>query len=410
MITLLDMFENVRTMLQFRGLSTDLVGARLERAANIDDLRLMAKSNLPGGVFDYIDGAAEDEQALVRSIRAFDEVLFRPRVLRDMTSVDTTTTLLGKTIPFPFALSPTGFTRIADPQGELAVARVAAGRGLPYTLSTLGTRSIEEVASVSTGPKWFQVYVWKDRGLVKEMIARAEAAGYEAIMITVDFATLGRRERDIRRGFTLPPKLGLDTIVDGVLHPRWTWQFARSEPIKFANVTGTGSGRDGTDAIALGPYVNEQLDPSLSWSDIQVFRETWDKPIIVKGIQDVDDARMAADMGIEAVALSNHGGRQLDGSPAPFELLPATLDEVGGTTEVLVDGGIRRGADIVKAVAMGATACMGGRAYLYGLGAAGERGVEKALGLLHDEFDRTMKLIGAASVSELGPDYLRPSS
>jgi len=367
----------------------------------------MAKRNLPGGVFDYIDGAAEDEEALARSIRVFDDVLFRPRVLRDMSSVDMSTTLLGKKIPFPLALSPTGFGRIADSQGELAVARSAARLGLPYTLSTLGTRSIEEVAEVSDGPKWFQVYVWKDRGIVKEMISRAEAAGYETIVITVDFATLGRRERDIRRGFTLPPKLGLGTIADGIMHPRWTLDFATSDPIRFANVAGTGDGRDGTDAIALGPYVAEQLDPSLSWKDLEVFRDLWPGTIMVKGVQDIEDARIAANMGIDAVALSNHGGRQLDSSPAPFELLPAAVDAVGDRVELLVDGGIRRGADIVKAVSLGATACMAGRAYLYGLGAGGERGVDKALGFLRDEFERTMKLIGAASVSELGPDFIQ---
>ena len=198
------MFENLRDTMQFRKSTLDGVERKLERAANIDDLRLLAKRNLPGGVFDYIDGAAEDEEALARSIRVFDDVLFRPRVLRDMSSVNLSTTLLGKKIPLPLALSPTGFGRISDSQGELAVARAAARLGVPYTLSTLGTRSIEEVAEVSDGPKWFQVYVWKDRGLVKEMINRAETAGYEAIVITVDFATLGRRERDIRRGFTLP--------------------------------------------------------------------------------------------------------------------------------------------------------------------------------------------------------------
>ncbi len=403
------MLENLRDTLKFRKVTFDTVERKLDRAANIDDLRVIAKRNLPGGVFDYIDGAAENEEALARSIRVFEDVLFRPRVLRDMSSVDLSTTLLGKLIPFPLALSPTGFGRISDSQGELSVARSAARMGVPYTLSTLGTRSIEEIAAVSDGPKWFQVYVWKDRGLVKEMINRAGAAGYETIMITVDFATLGRRERDIRRGFTLPPKLGLDTIVDGIMHPRWTMDFATSDPIRFANVTGAGDEKDGTDAVALGPYVAEQLDASLSWSDLEVFRDMWPGTLMIKGVQDVEDARIAADLGIDAVALSNHGGRQLDSSPAPFELLPATVDAVGDRIEILVDGGVRRGADIAKAVSLGATACMVGRPYLYGLGAGGERGVDKALGFLHDEFERTMKLIGAASVAELGPDFVQPA-
>ena len=403
------MLENLREIVKFQKPTLDGVERKLARAANIDDLRLIAKGNLPGGVFDYIDGAAEDEEALARSIRVFEDVLFRPRVLRDMSSVDLSTTLLGKKIPFPLALSPTGFGRISDSQGELAVARSAARMGLPYTLSTMGTRSIEEVAVVSDGPKWFQVYVWKDRGLVKEMINRAGAAGYETIMITVDFATLGRRERDIRRGFTLPPKLGLGTILDGIKHPRWTKDFATSDPIRFANVTGAGDDKDGTDAMALGPYVDEQLDASLSWSDLEIFRDIWPGTMMIKGVQDVEDARIAADLGIEAVALSNHGGRQLDSSPAPFELLPETVDAVGDRIEILVDGGVRRGADIVKAVSLGATACMAGRPYLYGLGAGGERGVDKALGFLHDEFERTMKLIGAASVAELGPEFVQPA-
>lgn len=404
------MLENLRETLQFRKFNLDGIERRLERAANIDDLRLLAKKNLPGGVFDYIDGAAEDELALDRSLRAFDDVLFRARVLRDMTQVDTSTTLMGKQIPMPFALSPTGFTRMADSQGELAVARAAARRGFPYTLSTMGTRSIEEVAAVSDGPKWFQVYVWKDRGLVNEMIARAAQAGYESIMITVDFATLGRRERDVRRGFTMPPKLGLDTIIDGILHPRWTWDFARSQEIRFANVSSSeldDDARNGTNAVELGPFIADQLDASLSWADVEHFREIWPGTVMIKGVQDVADAKIAADMGIESVALSNHGGRQLDAAPAPFELLAETVDAVGDRTEVLVDGGVRRGADIVKALCMGATACMGGRSYLYGLGAGGERGVDKALGFLYDEFVRTMKLIGASSVAELGPHYLR---
>lgn len=397
------MIETLRSVLQFRELELDPVARRLATAANVSDLRRIAKRRLPGGVFDYIDGGAEDERTLARNSGAFAGITFRPRVLRDVSQVDTSTTLLGKQLPLPLALSPTGFTRIADPEGELAVARAAERAGLPYTLSTLGTRSIEEVAAVSDGVKWFQVYVWRDRVLVKEMIDRAAASGYEALVLTVDTAVLGRRERDVRRGFSLPPKIGLDTLIDGALHPGWTWDFVRAEPIRFANVTGAGVG-DGSSAVSLAEYVNSQFDPELSWHDIEWLRGCWDGPIIIKGIQSVDDAVQAADLGIEAVALSNHGGRQLDSAPSPIELVAPVVHAVGDRTEVICDGGVRRGSDIVKAVALGAKACMAGRAYLYGLGAGGERGVDHVLKLLNDDVRRTMALVGVRTVTELSRD------
>lgn len=394
------MIETLRSVLQFRELELDPVARRLATAADVSDLRRIAKRRLPGGVFDYIDGGAEDERTLARNSGAFANITFRPRVLRDVSQVDTSTTLLGKPLPLPLALSPTGFTRIADPQGELAVARAAERAGLPYTLSTLGTRSIEEVASVSDGVKWFQVYVWRDRGLVKEMIDRAAASGYEALVLTVDTAVLGRRERDVRRGFSLPPKIGLDTLIDGALHPGWTWDFVRAEPIRFANVAGAEVG-DGSSAVSLADYVSSQFDPELSWADIDWLRDHWDGPIVIKGIQSVEDAVQAADLGIEAVALSNHGGRQLDSAPSPIELVAPVVDAVGDRTEVLCDGGVRRGSDIVKAVALGAKACMAGRAYLYGLGAGGERGVDHVLKLLSQDVRRTMALVGTRTVADL---------
>jgi L-lactate dehydrogenase (cytochrome) len=270
----------------------------------------------------------------------------------------------------------------------------------------MATRSVEEVAAVSDGPKWFQVYVWRDRALVKDLLARAAASGYEAIMITVDTAVLGRRERDVRHGFTLPPKIGPRTVIDGMLHPAWTWNFVRAEPITFANATGTSAG-DGSTAVSLADYINGQFDPSLSWRDLDWFRAEWDGPIVLKGVQTADDARTAAAAGVEAIALSNHGGRQLDGAPVPVEHLAEVIDTVGDQVEILCDGGIRRGSDIVKALALGARACMIGRAYLYGLGAAGERGVDGVLGLLADDMRRTMALLGRRSVAELGPDIVR---
>ena len=272
---------------------------------------------------------------------------------------------------------------------------------MPYTLSTLATRSIEEVGAVSDGPKWFQVYVWRDRGLVREMIERAAAEGFEALVITVDTAVLGKRDRDVRRGFSLPPKIGLSTFVDGAIHPGWTWDFVRSEPIRFANVTGREA-RDGSTAVALADYINDQFDPSLSWRDLDWIRAVWGGPIVLKGIQTVDDAVLAADAGVEAIALSNHGGRQLDTAPATLDLVAPVVDEVGDRLEVICDGGVRRGSDIVKAVALGARACMAGRAYLYGLAAGGERGVDHVLDMFARDVRRTMALLGAPTITDLG--------
>jgi L-lactate dehydrogenase (cytochrome) len=400
------MIKTLRSVLQFRPVELDPVERRLRRAASVRDLRLIARKRLPRGVFDYIDGGAEDELTLRRNAEAFRRLEFRPRVLCDVGTIDTSTTLLGRPLPVPLVLAPTGFTRIASPGGELDVARAAARAQLPYTLSTMGTRSIEEVAAVSSGRKWFQVYVWRDRGLVKEMLGRAAAAGYEAIVITVDTAVLGRRERDVRHGFTLPPRLGPGTILDGALHPGWTWDFVRAEPITFANITGPGV-PDGAEAVNLAEYTNGQFDPALSWRDLDWFRAAWDGPIVLKGIQTVADARLAADAGVEAIALSNHGGRQLDGSPPPAELIAPVADAIGDRAEIICDGGIRRGSDIVKAVALGARACMIGRAYLYGLGAAGERGVDHVLALLDSDIRRTMALTGRRRISELGTDLVQ---
>jgi len=397
------MLDSLRSVLRMRPIELDATTRRLRTAASVDDLRAISRRRLPRGVFDYVDGGAEDERSLRRNCQAFADRTFSPRVLRDVGTVDTSTTLLGSPLPIPLALAPTGFTRAVDPDGELAVARAAHRAGLPYTLSTLSTRSIEEVAATGAGRHWFQVYVWRDRGLVKDMIDRASSAGYEALVLTVDTAVLGRRERDVRRGFTLPPKIGLGTLVDGALHPGWTWRFVRSDPIRFANVVASSSAgvADGSDAVTLADFVNSQFDPTMSWDDIAWLRSVWDGPIILKGIQRVADAVIAADEGIEAIALSNHGGRQLDSAPAIVDLVAPVVDAVGDRSEIICDGGVRRGSDIVKAVALGARACLVGRAYLYGLGAAGERGVDHVLGLLSDDVARTMALVGAATIDEL---------
>lgn len=413
------MFESVKSVLQFRRFERNSAQRRLNKSANIEDLRKICKRRLPAGVFGYIDGAAEDERTLQKNCAVYSDVVFKPRVLRNVDNINLSTSVLGVPVPFPLIISPTGFTRIAHPLGEIAIARAAAREQIPFTLSTMATRSIEEIAALSSsvlsGPEnqipsparnWFQVYVWKDRGLMKDLLARAQDAEFEAIMITVDTAVLGRRERDVRRGFTLPPKIGIDTLFDGIRHPAWTFQLLRNDPIRFANVIGSGT-EDGSSAITLADHVNAQFDQSLSWSDIEWFRNEWNGPIVLKGIQSEEDAKIAVSHGIEAIALSNHGGRQLDDAPTPLELVEPVTQLVGGEIEVYCDGGVRRGSDIIKAIALGATACMAGRPTLYGLGAAGERGVDWVLNFLREGMERTMALIGVKNVSDLSQDQIR---
>ncbi len=399
------LLDTLRSVIRFRRFELDPVARRLARSASVGDLRRIAKRRLPRGVFDYIDGGAEDEITAERNVEAFRRIEFRPRVLRNVSEVDASATILGRHLPLPLILSPTGFARMANSQGELAVARAAARAGLPYVLSSLSTRSIEEVRAVSTGDLWFQVYVWRDKELLAGMLQRATAAEYSAIVITVDTPVLGRRERDLRRGFTLPPKIGLDTILDGALHPGWTWDFVRGGPISFANVVGKSVG-EGSDPVALADYMNSQFDPSLAWSDVEWFRERWTGKIVLKGIQTVEDARLAAEHGVDAIALSNHGGRQLDGAPPPIELVAPVRDAVGEALEIYCDGGVRRGSDVVKALALGADAAMTGRAYLYGLAAGGERGVDHVLGLLDEGVRQTLVLTGSRSLDDLGPELV----
>lgn len=394
------MIETFRSVVQFRELELDPVARRLSTVANVEDLRAIAKKRLPSGVFDYIDGGADDELTLGENTSAFQKLRFEPRVLRDMSNLDTSTTIFGTKMAMPILLAPTGFGRIAHSQGELAVARAAARAGLPYGLSTMATRSIEEVAAVSDGPKWFQVYVWKDRGLVQEMVERAAAAGYEGLYLTVDTATLGRRERDVRRGFTLPPKIGLDTIVDGIKHPAWTKDFLSNDPITFANVVGMHD-VDGTSAVSLAEHMHAQFDSALSWDDLAWLQSIWDGPIVVKGIQTVADAELAVKAGASGISLSNHGGRQLDGAPTPIELVEPVAQAVGGQTVIICDGGIRRGSDVVKALALGADAVSIGRPYFYALGAAGERGVDFVLDFFADGLERTMALTGCRTISDI---------
>ncbi len=399
--------RSIRSVVRFRKFELNRTNRLLRKVANVDDLRSLAKRRLPAGVFDYIDGGAEDEITLRNNVDAYRNVSFKPRVLRDMTHVDTSTSLFGRRLAFPLVLAPTGFTRIAHSEGELAVVRAATRAGIPFTLSTMATRSIEECASVAESDTrlWFQIYTWRDRSVVKNLVERAEAAGFEAVCLTVDTAVLGRRERDVRRGFTLPPEVGLGTIIDGLKNPGWTWDFLKADPIRFANVEGI-TAIDGSTAVDLAEHMKSQFDPGLSWSDVEWLRSIWKGPILIKGIQTVEDALIAVESGVEAIALSNHGGRQLDGAPAPFDLLPEVAEVVQNRLEIICDGGVRRGSDVVKAVSLGANAVMTGRPYLYALGACGERGVDHVLDLLQEGIERTMALTGVASVEDLSQDLI----
>ncbi|MGI9605615.1 MAG: alpha-hydroxy acid oxidase [Acidimicrobiales bacterium] len=405
------MLESLRSVVQIAPFERDRTRRLLARAANVDDLRAMAKRRLPAGVFDYIDGAAEDELAMARNASRFGDRTLVPRVLRDVTKIDASTSVLGGPISMPLIIAPTGFPRIAHPDGEIATARASNRAGIPFSLSTMGTRSIEEIAAVNTGRNWFQVYVWRDRDLTKDMLERCKAADYEALYITVDTAVLGRRERDVRRGMTLPPKLGLETFLEGARRPRWVWEFLRSDPIVFSNVAMSQAALrkgtdDGSSAVSLAEYINSQFDPGLSWSDVDWIRSVWGGPVIIKGIQSVADAKIAASEGIEAIALSNHGGRQLDSSPAIVDLVAPVADAVGGQIEIYCDGGVRRGSDVVKAIALGANACMIGRPHLYALGAAGEVGVDHLLQFFQGGIEQTMALSGASTIAELDRSFI----
>ncbi|GAA3355960.1 alpha-hydroxy acid oxidase [Saccharopolyspora gregorii] len=367
---------------------------RLSNAHTIADLRAIARRRTPRAVFDYTDGAAESETSLRRARRAFHDVEFHPSVLRDVSTVDTSTTVLGERSALPFSLAPTGFTRMMNHEGEPAVARVAERAGIPYALSTMGTTSVEDLAAAAPrARKWFQLYVWRDRAASRDLVQRAQAAGYEALMLTVDTAVAGARLRDVRNGLTIPPSLTVKTIADGALHPAWWINLLTTEPLSVASFHRW----EGT----VAELINEMFDPSLSFADVEWLRELWDGPLVIKGLQNAADAAKVVELGADAVVLSNHGGRQLDRAPTMLELLPRVREAVGDRAEILLDTGILSGADVVSAVARGADSCLVGRAYLYGLMAGGERGAQRAVDILRTEVERTMRLLGVTSLAEL---------
>jgi len=371
---------------------------------SIADLRLRARARVPKVIFDYLDGAADDEMTLARNTASFAGTQLLPRVLRDVAKIDPATEVLGTKSALPLVLAPTGMSRLFHHEGEAAVARAAASAGLIYTLSSVSTYSIEEIGAETATPKWFQIYVWKDRGILRELIQRCRANGYTALCLTVDVPAPGNRERDLRNGFTIPPTFTLRTALDAARRPDWLWNFLSSRRLTLGNVRGHVSAD--ADVFSVIDYIRTQLDPSVTWDDAAWMIREWNGPFAIKGILRADDARRAADIGATGIIVSNHGGRQLDHSPAPFEVLPEIV-AAAGKAEVILDGGVRRGTDVLKALASGARACMVGRPYLYGLAAAGEAGVARAIGILRAELETGMRLLGCGTLSELNASYLR---
>jgi L-lactate dehydrogenase (cytochrome) len=392
-------WADFKPLLRVKPVELNRTTRQLAAALTISDLRTIAKRRVPLGVFEYTDGAAESEISLRRARQLFRDVQFNPSILRDVADVDTTVSLLGQPAAVPFAFAPTGYSRMMHHEGERAVVRVAERRGIPYALSTMGTTTIEDVALEAPGArKWFQLYVWRDRRIAEDLMARAQAAGFEALILTVDVPVGGSRLRELRNGFSLPPALTVRTVLEAATHPTWWLNLLTTSPLTFASLTSS----DGT----LGEIADKLFDPSMTIADLEWLRSFWHGPLIIKGVQTVDDARRVVDAGADAVVVSNHGGRQLDRAPIPLRVLPDVLDAVGDRAEVWVDTGVMTGGDIVAAIALGARATLVGRAYLYGLMAGGERGVDRAAEILTREVRRTMQLLGVASIAELRPSHV----
>ncbi|WP_126175105.1 alpha-hydroxy acid oxidase [Tsuneonella rigui] len=379
---------------------------RLSDCHNIEDFRRLARATLPWPVFDYIDGAADDELTKARNTAAFDDVDLVPNVLGGVAEIDTSCTIMGRRSALPLVLSPTGLQRAFHWQGERAVARAAEKFGLWFGVSSLATVSIEDIAALVSTPKLFQLYVHKDRGLNTSLIERCKAAGFDAIALTVDTIVAGNRERCLRSGFTTPPRFTPSSLWSYATRPRWALDYVFREKLRLANLDSHVSEGTGK-AVSIAEYVNTMLDPAMDWDAAARIRQDWGGTFCLKGVMSVADARRAVQIGADAIMVSNHGGRQLDGSRAPFDQLAEIVDAIGGEIEVICDGGVRRGTHVLKALAQGATAASGGRLYLYALAAAGQPGVERAIGLLKAEIERGMRLMGVTSVDQLDRTMLR---
>ncbi|UOR01279.1 alpha-hydroxy-acid oxidizing protein [Leucobacter allii] len=386
-------------LMQFKKPDLNAKRRRLESALTIADLRTIAKRRTPKAAFDYTDGSAEGEISLTRARQAFEDVEFHPDILRPAERVDMSCEILGGPSALPFGIAPTGFTRLMQTEGETAGAGAAAAAGIPFTLSTLGTTTIEDVASVNPdGRNWFQLYVMREREISYGLARRAAEAGFDTLMFTVDTPVAGARLRDKRNGFSIPPQLTLGTIVNAIPRPWWWIDFLTTPKLEFASLSTTGG--------TVGELLNAAMDPTISYEDLAVIREIWPGKIVIKGVQNVPDAVKLVELGVDGIVLSNHGGRQLDRAPIPFHLLPKVVREVGRDATIMIDTGIMNGADIVAAVALGAKFTLIGRAYLYGLMAGGRAGVDRTIAILCTEIERTMQLLGVSSLAELEPRHV----
>lgn len=391
--------QDLAPLLKFKKPTLKRKQKRLSEALTIWDLREIAKRRTPTGPFDYTDGAAESEVSLEKARQAFLDLQFEPNILHDVSAASLTQTTLGNTFRMPLGIAPTGFTRMMHSEGERAGARAAEKFGIPFTLSTLGTTSIENVVEAAPlGTNWFQLYMWKDRAGSMALVDRAKKAGVKNLMLTVDVPASGARLRDSRNGLTVPPQLSLKTIMNAIPRPEWVWNFLTTEPLQFASM----SHWNGT----VGELLDYMFDPTMTFEDLKWVREQWDGTLTIKGIQTLEDAKRCADYGVDAVLLSNHGGRQLDRAPVPLHLLPQVRRELKKDLEVHIDTGIMHGADVLAAIALGAQFTYVGRAYLYGLMAGGQAGVERALTILQGQMVRSMKLLGVSSIEELIPKHV----
>ena len=391
--------RDLAPLMQFKKPELSAKRRRLESALTIADLRKIAKRRTPKAAFDYTEGAAEGEISLARARQAFEDIEFHPAILRDVSQVDTSREVLGGRVALPFGIAPTGFTRMMQTEGELAGAGAAAAAGIPFSLSTMGTSSIEDVKAANpTGRNWFQLYMWKDRDRSMALVDRAAKAGFDTLLVTVDVPVAGARLRDKRNGMSIPPALTPGTVVNAIPRPAWWINFLTTEPLAFASLDRWS----GTVAELL----DTMFDPTVDFDDLRWVKEQWPGKVVVKGVQNLEDAKRLADLGVDGIVLSNHGGRQLDRAPIPFHLLPEVVREVGDDLEVHLDTGIMSGADIVAAVALGARFTLIGRAYLYGLMAGGREGVDRAIDILRTEIERTMRLLGVASLDELEPAHV----